>query len=118
MVKQTHPDKMALAKTNFIHLLLQEYQLQKFALLKVDLELKAALVKAMFLNVAPDSFSAIQALKNPHLSKHFLVFKIASIINSFLHNNAIIQWIPSHVGIPGNDEADKLAKESLNMSYI
>ena len=44
---------MALAKTNFIHLLLQEYRLQKFALPKADLELKAVLAKAMFLNVAP-----------------------------------------------------------------
>ena len=33
-------------------------------------------------------------------------------------NKIIIQWIPSHTNIPGNDNADILAKNSLEMSYI
>ena len=32
------------------------------------------------------------------------------------HNKMVIFcWIPSHIGIQGNDEADSLAKAALNM---
>ena len=30
----------------------------------------------------------------------------------------ILNWIPSHIGIYGNDQADEMAKQSLNLTYI
>lgn len=57
-----------------------------------------------------DSQSAITLLqtKNPDSYK-YLTHKILNIIID-MKNEIFIQWIPAHKGIPGNEEADALAK--------
>ena len=44
--------------------------------------------------------------------------KIINQINNLPSNAILIQWIPSHSGIYGNDQADHLAKTSLNLNFI
>ena len=45
--------------------------------------------------------------------------KLASEIIQIAHkNNTIIQWIPSHVNIEGNEIADEMAKSGLTSDYI
>ena len=68
--------------------------------------------------ILTDSLSAIFALKAAHNSKHHLVLKIASLLSNLKNHRIAIQWIPSHMGITGNELADSLAKDSLNLSYI
>lgn len=68
--------------------------------------------------ILSDSLSSIFALKNPHKSKHSLVLQIANQISTLEKHSIIIQWIPSHMGIHGNDKADNLAKEALNLPEI
>ena len=68
--------------------------------------------------ILTDSLSATTALKNPHYSKHHLIEKITSLLIKSPPNKFHIQWIPSHTGIPGNDRADQLAKDSLKLTYI
>ena len=62
-----------------------------------------------------DSLSAVQSLNSPHLSKHHLTLKIANIVSDLPKGKIEISWIPSHMGITGNENADRLAKESLNL---
>ena len=61
-----------------------------------------------------DSLSSIRALKTPYKSKNHLVLKIAALVSQLQASEIVIEWIPSHMGIPGNDAADHLAKESLD----
>ncbi|XP_066596498.1 uncharacterized protein [Prorops nasuta] len=62
-----------------------------------------------------DSISVLQAIANPyrHSKINPYVLKIKKILNGILKNKIILlYWIPSHVGIKGNDKVDKLAKEA------
>ena len=68
--------------------------------------------------ILTDSLSAVEALKSAHTSKHHLILTIANAITRLPPNQITIQWIPSHVGIPGNDKADMLAKKSHELNYI
>ena len=57
-----------------------------------------------------DSFSSLLSLKN-HNSNHPLVRKIIHKLSKFHQTGKTIElcWIPSHTGIEGNSQADKLA---------
>ena len=57
-----------------------------------------------------DSISVLQ-LENP------LIVKIFNKLNSLIHHKKVIfYWIPSYIGIQGNDKADSLAKAAINMT--
>ena len=65
--------------------------------------------------ICTDSLSCLMALKtldtpDPRILK--LKMKIHEI--SLKNKSIVLAWIPSHVGIDGNDMADELAKEALD----
>ena len=62
-----------------------------------------------------DSISVLKSLKNTKLDNPFIV-KLLNKYNSMSHSKKVIfSWIPSHIGIQGNNKADSLAKAALNM---
>jgi ribonuclease HI len=62
-----------------------------------------------------DSLSAIQALINPKNQRQDIVNQINKLNSDLVNKGNIIkfEWVPAHVGIPGNEMADKFAKEAL-----
>jgi ribonuclease HI len=66
-----------------------------------------------------DSMSALQALANQDIN-HALVLKILQKHHHLLQRNkeVIFCWLPSHIGIFGNSEADKSAKSALQLQRI
>ena len=68
-----------------------------------------------------DSFSVFSRLKQFQQGKlPFINHKLVEINNSLrlLKRKIVIQWIPSHSNIYGNDMADKLAKEGAQKEQI
>ena len=76
-----------------------------------------SLVPGQYL-ILTDSLSSIQALQKPYTSKNHLVLKIASLISNLKNFTIYIQWIPSHMGIHGNESADLVAKQSLKLTSV
>lgn len=65
--------------------------------------------------ICTDSSSAIYALTSKHNSSHPTIHQIRLLLETFPTSAQIkFLWIPGHVGIAGNETADKAAKASLN----
>jgi len=68
-----------------------------------------------------DSLSALHAIKGSIYNvKKYIIYDIYNIITSLgnIGVNVTLEWIPSHVGILGNELADKEAKHSLSLDII
>ena len=68
-----------------------------------------------------DSLSALQALQQTKIKQNRnLISNIHLLINQHKaqHRSITINWIPSHIGIPGNEKADELAKQSKHMDQV
>jgi len=66
-----------------------------------------------------DSLSVLTSLKRyQSKSRPTLFDETVEMYNRITLSSCEIIWIPSHVDIYGNEIADKLAKEALNIAYI
>lgn len=62
-----------------------------------------------------DSKSVLEAIGSPRLlSSNYIIHRIKRLLFSSFNNgiNVSLAWIPAHRGIPGNEIADKAAKEA------
>ena len=62
-----------------------------------------------------DSKSVLEAMENRKFDNP-IVLRSVEFYNELqsLGKDIILCWIPSHIGIPGNEKADKAAKQALN----
>ena len=62
-----------------------------------------------------DSLSCLEALKSFKL-EHPVIISVVELVNSLIDSGKSVTfcWIPSHVGIKGNETADKAAKSALS----
>ena len=67
--------------------------------------------------ILTDSQSSLATLSNDNRStREDIVKEIGVLIHQIKlkGTEVILQWIPSHIGIPGNETADRLAREAAN----
>ena len=76
-------------------------------------------LKNLSCSIYSDSKSALQAIDKFH-SDNSLVQTIQENINHCRNRNIniLLCWVPGHVGIKGNEEADEMAKSALNLKTI
>ena len=69
--------------------------------------------------ILSDSLSGLMALKSGKSSSHtYILNKIKTKLKDLTEAemSTTIQWIPGHVGIHGNEEADAAAKQTLSLA--
>ena len=76
----------------------------------------AAATSHSSVTIITDSRSSIQAISKP-----FTTNPIINKIHAKLHSSEksfFLCWVPSHVGVPGNEEADRLARAATTDPHI
>ena len=103
-------DKRMVRLPNGSSVFTAELQAISLALKKVEVSIHKKFV------IFSDSKSCLQAIQNkdwktPAVQK---VLELYNFIHKVKEKVVVFCWIPSHIGIKGNEKADKAAKEALN----
>jgi len=69
--------------------------------------------------ILTDSLSVATSIKtNNSTSRPNLFTELCQNINKIKYSDVVLAWVPSHVGLAGNEEADTLAKDGLKIEEI
>ena len=68
--------------------------------------------------ILTDSLSAIRALQTYDLTRHYIFSDIYNTLIKLNSAKITFEWIPSHMGIHGNEKADRLASMSINIGFV
>ena len=67
--------------------------------------------------ICSDSSAALQSLHSKQTERDDLILEIFMMLLRIERNGTSLQfcWVPAHVGLKGNEEADKMAKSALKL---
>ena len=63
-----------------------------------------------------DSISVLTSLRNKKQENPLIVKLLSRLDSMSSHEKIILYWIPSHIGVRGNERADSAAKSALDLS--
>jgi ribonuclease HI len=101
-----------------LHPALSIFSAEILAILKA-LEELSNLDKGNFI-IYTDSMSVLQSFTTPNQHSHPVVFEVLNLLNHLGSRGFNIKfcWVPSHVGIEGNELADNAAKSTCNYLLV
>lgn len=72
-------------------------------------------VKTLRNVICTDSMAALHSLDTGHSSREDLIIEIKYLLLQLKNLGISIQfcWVPAHIGIKGNEEADNIAKKNV-----
>ena len=65
-----------------------------------------------------DSLSAMQALEGEKTDNPLVVILLKKLSRLCKKADIVFCWLPSHIGINGNEEGDKAAKDALSLEIL
>ena len=65
--------------------------------------------------ILSDSLSVLTSLRNQKL-ENLLIVKLSKLDSMSSHKEIIMCWIPSHIGVSGNERGDSTVKSALDLS--
>ena len=65
-----------------------------------------------------DSLSAIRALQTLHKHSHHLLHSIAELLTTLPPLYVTLEWVPGHMGLPGNTKADSSDRSTYLIQSI
>jgi ribonuclease HI len=65
-----------------------------------------------------DSRAALKALSSPKVNSELVAECLEALSALASTNEVTLAWVPGHCGIPGNEEADKLARQASAMPLL
>ena len=68
--------------------------------------------------INPNSKSVLECLQSKDSSTPLITRQLDKMNTLSKNNNIILTWIPSHIGIQGNEKSDKAVKKSTPDTYI
>jgi ribonuclease HI len=94
------------------------FQTNIYAILQCACENIRRAYKRKRIFIFSDSQATLKALSNPKVTSSLVAECLYALAALASLNEVTLVWVPGHCGIPGNEEADRLARQASAMPLL